>query len=336
MDVTESRSAVGGVIVTPRRGRPKVSAWFAWIAVTPFAWWAVVRLGGLESGSFTAQLMTATPYAVLASLVALLLAVLSRRRLAIAVAVAATASLAAAVIPRMTASAQPAADGPTLRVLSANLLFGRADAEAVVNLVRRVRPDVLSAQELSPAAVEELDEAGLKELLPHRVLYDEFGAGGSGLYARYPLTEVTGMFQAIGHNMPAARLTLPGGGQVELVAVHTYPPLGPRMTALWREGLRALPSAPSEGPYRILAGDFNASLDHAEFRGLVERGYVDAAEASGKGLIPTWPANRRVMPPIITIDHVLADRRLAVTGYEVHTLPRTDHRAVFTELRLPR
>lgn len=341
VDVTESRSAmgeepaVGGEIVSPRRGRPKVSARLAWIAIAPFAAWAVVRLGGLERGSFLTQLMTATPYAVVASLVPLLLAVASRRRLAIAVAVLVTATLAAVVAPRTFAVTQRAATGPTLRVLSTNLLFGRADADAVVDLVRRLRPDVLSAQELSPAAVLELDEAGLKELLPYRVLQDEFGAGGSGLYARYPLTEVTGLFEAIGHNMPAARLTLPGGGTVELVAVHTYPPLGP-WTAQWRDGLRALPSAPSAGPYRILAGDFNATLDHAEFRALVARGYVDAGAATGNGLVPTWPANRRVMPPIITIDHVLADRRLAVTGYAVHTLPRTDHRAVFTEVRLPR
>lgn len=334
MDVTTSQSAVGGEIVTPRRRRRRGSGRLAWIAIAPFAAWAVVRLGGLERGSFAAQLMTATPYAALGSLVPLLLAVRSRRWAAMVAAVATTAALAAAVLPRMTASAQPAAAGPALRVLSANLLFGRADADAVVDLVRRLRPDVVSAQELSPAAVLALDEAGLKELMPYRVLQDDFGAGGSGLYARYPLTEVPGMFRVVGHNMPAARLALPGGAQVELVAVHTFPPLG-RMTPLWRDGLRGLPSAPDRGPYRILAGDFNASLDHAEFRALVDRGYVDAAEATGNGLIPTWPANRR-LPPMITIDHVLADRRLAVTGYAVHDLPRTDHRAIFTEVRLPR
>ena len=339
VDVTESRSAmgeepaVGGEIVTPRRGRPKVSARLAWIAIAPFAAWAVVRLGGLERGSFLTQLMTATPYAVVASLVPLLLAVASRRRLAIAVAVLVTATLAAVVAPRTFAVTQRAAAGPTLRVLSTNLLFGRADADAVVDLVRRLRPDVLSAGALPRrGARARRGRAEGAAALP--------GAAGRVRRGKRPVRAVPahrGDRAVRGDRAQhAGRAAHPARARtVELVAVHTYPPLGP-WTAQWRDGLRALPSAPSAGPYRILAGDFNATLDHAEFRALVARGYVDAGAATGNGLVPTWPANRRVMPPIITIDHVLADRRLAVTGYAVHTLPRTDHRAVFTEVRLPR
>ncbi len=333
MDITTSQSAVGGVIVTPERRRRRVSAKLAWIAVAPFAAWAVARVAGLERGSFFSQIMTATPYAAAGSLGALLLAVLSRRRAAMVVAAATTAAFAVSVLPRVSPSAQAAASGPTLRVLSTNLLFGRADADAVVELVRRLRPDVVSTQELTPSAVLELDDAGFKELMPYRVLHDEYSAAGSGLYARYPLTEMPGLFRVVGHNMPTASMTLPGGAQVQIVDVHTFPPLG-RQSAAWTEGLRNLPSATSSGPYRLLVGDFNASLDHAEFRKVVERGYVDAGDVTGKGLVPTWPANKRV-PPIITSDHVLADKRLSVTSFEVLDLPRTDHRAIFSELRLP-
>ncbi|MEV5411696.1 endonuclease/exonuclease/phosphatase family protein [Thermopolyspora sp. NPDC052614] len=333
MDITTSQAAVGGVIVAAKRRRRRVSGKLAWIVVAPFAAWATARVAGLERGSFFTQIMTATPYAAAGSLGALLLAVLSRRRGVLAVAVATTAAFAVGVLPRVAPSAQAAADGPTLRVLSTNLLFGHADADAVVELVRRLRPDVVSTQELTPSAVLELDDAGLKELMPYRILQDEYSARGSGLYARYPLTEIPGLFRVIGHNMPAASMTLPGGAQVQIVDVHTYPPLGRQVTA-WTDGLRNLPSAMSSGPYRVLVGDFNASLDHGELRKVVERGYVDAGDVTGKGLIPTWPANKRV-PPLITIDHVLADQRLAVTSYEVHTLPRTDHRAIFAELRLP-
>ena len=82
---------------------------------------------------------------------------------------------------------------------------------------------------------------------------------------------------------------------------------------------------------RILAGDFNASLDHAAMRRLLDRGYKDAAAQVGAGLIPTWPANKRI-PPIITIDHVLVDHRVGVKAVSVHDVPGTDHRAVFAEL----
>ena len=84
---------------------------------------------------------------------------------------------------------------------------------------------------------------------------------------------------------------------------------------------------------RILAGDFNASLDHAVLRGLIGRGYADAADRAGAGLVPTWGYGG-TRPPL-TIDHVLVDRRCAVTGYSVHDIAGTDHRAVLAEIRLP-
>ena len=52
------------------------------------------------------------------------------------------------VRPRAARRPQPAAAGPVLRVLTVNLLCGRADAEAVVALVRRTGADVLFLQEL--------------------------------------------------------------------------------------------------------------------------------------------------------------------------------------------
>ncbi|MGN9841140.1 endonuclease/exonuclease/phosphatase family protein [Nonomuraea sp. H19] len=311
----------------PRRRRRR---WLSWTVAALPAIWAVIRIGGLEQGSFLTQLMTVTPYgAVLAALTALVL--IRRNRPAALVAALACVVLAACVAPRLTGADQPAAGGAPLRVLTVNL-FGRGDAETVVDLVRTYDVEAFSALELTPDAVERLDAAGLKQLLPHRVLQPEFGATGSGIFAKHPVTELTGLFTPLGHNMPAASMALPGGSKVEIVAIHPNPPLG-RMEEEWNAALRALPSA-SSSAIRVLAGDFNASLDHRAFRDLLARGYVDAADRVGKGLIPTWPSGR-TLPPIITIDHVLADERVAVRRAEVVDVPRTDHRGVFAELRLP-
>ncbi|MFC7592850.1 hypothetical protein ACFQYP_60925 [Nonomuraea antimicrobica] len=63
-------SAVGGTIVTPVRKRAKFPGTaLTWLAVTPFAAWAVARVAGLERGSLPTQLMTATPYAAAGSLI---------------------------------------------------------------------------------------------------------------------------------------------------------------------------------------------------------------------------------------------------------------------------
>ncbi|WP_082310582.1 endonuclease/exonuclease/phosphatase family protein [Nonomuraea sp. SBT364] len=327
-------SPVGGTIVTPvrpeRRGR--TAATLTWLAVTPFAAWALTRLTGLERGSIPTQLMTATPYAAAGSLVPLLIAALGRRRAATAVALLTTAALGFSVLPRWFGTAEATAGRP-LKVLSVNLLFGKADTQAIMNLVRAFDPDVLNTQELTPGAVEELDLAGLKELMPHRVLQAEWNASGSGLFSRHPVQPLPGALPPLsGHNMPVARLALPGGTPIEFFDVHPVPPLG-RQVADWYAAFDAFPPASADA-VRILAGDFNATLDHAPMRRLLARGYKDAADQVGAGLIPTWPTNRRI-PPIITIDHVLVDERVGVRAVSVHDVPGTDHRAVFAELSVP-
>ncbi|MFI7232773.1 endonuclease/exonuclease/phosphatase family protein [Nonomuraea angiospora] len=325
-------SAVGGTIVTPGRKRRKFPATaLTWLAVTPFAAWAVVRVAGLERGSLPTQIMTATPYAAAGSLVPLLIAAVGRKRAATAVALLATTALGISVLPRALGRAE-ATTGRPLKVMTINMLFGRADAATIMELVREFQPNVLSTQELTPGAVTDLDEAGLKELMPYRVLQDEWSAGGSGLYSRHPVEPLWDVMPPVGHQMPAALISLPGGKPVEFIDAHPFPPLGPQVVE-WNEAMAAFPSA-SPDRIRIIAGDFNASLDHAALRGLLARGYKDAADTVGAGLIPTWPANKRV-PPIITIDHVLVDERVGVKEVSVRDVPKTDHRAVLAELTVP-
>ncbi|SEH03575.1 Metal-dependent hydrolase, endonuclease/exonuclease/phosphatase family [Nonomuraea solani] len=325
-------SAVGGTIVTPQRKRLKFPGTaLTWVAVTPFAAWAVARVAGLERGSLPTQIMTATPYAAAGSLVPLLIAAVGRKRAATAVALLATAALGFSVLPRALGTAD-AATGRSLKVLTLNTLFGRADVATVMRLVREFDPDVLSTQELTPGMVTDLDAAGLKELMPHRVLYDEWSAGGSGIFSKHPAQELENLMPPVGHQMPAARITLPGGKAIEFIDAHPFPPLGPQVSE-WTQALAAFPSA-SPDVVRIIAGDFNASLDHSAMRGLLSRGYKDAADQVGAGLIPTWPANKRV-PPIITIDHVLVDERVGVQEVSVRDVPGTDHRAVLARLTIP-
>ncbi|MFI9847268.1 endonuclease/exonuclease/phosphatase family protein [Nonomuraea sp. NPDC051941] len=325
-------SAVGGTIVTPGRKRRRFPATtLTWLAVTPFAAWAVVRVAGLERGSLPTQIMTATPYAAAGSLVPLLIAAVGRKRAATAVALLATTALGFSVLPRALGRAE-ATTGRPLKVMTINMLFGRADTATIMKLVHEFQPDVLSTQELTPGAVTDLDEAGLKELMPYRVLQDEWSAGGSGLYSRHPVEPLWNLMPPVGHQMPAALISLPGGKPIEFIDAHPFPPLGPQVIE-WNEAMAAFPST-SPDRIRIIAGDFNASLDHAALRGLLARGYKDAAGTVGAGLIPTWPANKRV-PPIITIDHVLVDERVGVKEVSVRDVPRTDHRAVLAELTVP-
>ena len=305
----------------------------AWLLAAVCVGWAAMRLLGLERGFPLVPLVAYTPFAAAAAVAVVAIAVLLRQRGAALVAGLVAIVLAVTIAPRaLGGPTSPDGDpGPELRVLTANMGFGDGSAEALVALVRSTRADVLSVQELTPELVRRLDTAGLGELMPHYVLAARSRAEGTGLYARTELDAAPG---PTGTTFAIATATAQprGGPAIELVAVHPSAPMRGHV-ARWRRDLETLP--PGGGtPLRVLAGDFNATLDHAELRRIIDTGYVDAASIVGEGLKPTWPAGRRIPPPV-TIDHVLADERIGVRAVSVHSIPGTDHRAVFAVLRLP-
>ncbi|MFF5178989.1 endonuclease/exonuclease/phosphatase family protein [Micromonospora sp. NPDC000316] len=320
---------------THRRAAP-VGTVLCWVAVGPTAAWAALRLGGLDRGPLV-QALAFTPYVAGWSVLALALAIALRRWWPAAVAALTAVALLGAVAPRALAAAQPSTTGPTVRLLTANLLAGAADAATLVELVRQHRVDVLTVQEFTPDAQVALDRLGLDQLLPHRQLNPHVGAPGSGLYSRWPISNA-----GIRHNRGGWRFSqaygtvaVPGAPPVRVESAHPAAPSALDQVDAWRTDLLAQPPATPGGELRILAGDFNATLDHSPLRALLRTGYVDAADAVGKGLTGTWgPYDGDRIPPV-TIDHVLVDKRIAVRSLRVLALPGSDHRPVLTTLRLP-
>ncbi len=90
-----------------------------------------------------------------------------------------------------------------------------------------------------------------------------------------------------------ARLVRPGFGAFEMIAVHPPPPTRGQYRR-WRPDVRALPRAGEGGLPRVLAGDFNSTLDHSELRRLIDSGYRDAAASAESGLQGTWLSSGRL------------------------------------------
>jgi endonuclease/exonuclease/phosphatase (EEP) superfamily protein YafD len=307
-----------------------------------FAAWAVARLTAADR--FAPLERAAVPLLSLSPQVAAgagLAALALRRTGPAATAALAGTALAATLAPRVIPSRQPPAEGPVLRVLTVNMHYGKAAGPGIVALARRLRVDVLFLQELGDNGSTRLKAAGLGELLPH--LMDDgrtYRYRGSAIYARYPLREGLAIRPSFA-SQPTARLDLPGGQAVQLVCVHPHPPFPPWVTEAvprWRSELETLPGPgrqPGDLPV-VLAGDYNATLDHAEFRRLLRRGYVDAASRVGRGLTPTWgPEPTAGRPALLAFDHVVIDPRCAVLATSAHPLPGSDHRGLYAELRLP-
>jgi len=301
------------------------------VVAAPWALWAVGRLLGLDRGFPLVPLVSYTPYVAATAVIPLALAVAMRRWGPAALSVLALVCLALAILPRVVpdASAEDHA-GPELRVLTANLYRSRADPRELIRMARENEVDVLAVQELTPGGAARLDRAGLAGLLPHSYLATRESVYGSGIYSRFPLRRMGA--PALPFRMPRARLRLPGGPLVDVASVHPFPPSGPKAVSDWSEALRSLPDG-GTGPIGVLAGDFNATLDHRELRRVLDRGWFDAADATGRGLTPTWPADSLVPLPV-TIDHVLVDERAGVSGYDVLDLAGSEHRPVLAVVAL--
>jgi endonuclease/exonuclease/phosphatase (EEP) superfamily protein YafD len=308
-----------------------------WAIASCAAGWAVARLAAADRfrpvERVAVPLLALTPHAAAAAAVA---AVSLRGKGPAATAAVAAATLAGVVAPRTIPRRQPAAEGPVLSVLTVNLLVGGAAGPELVDLVRRTGPDVLFLQEITDEAAGRLKRAGIGDVLPHEMLDIEgYRYRGSAIYSSYPLREGLTIGPSYA-SQPTARLDLPGGQAVQLVCVHPHPPMPPwslPSAPRWRFELAALP--PPGDPPVVLAGDFNATPDHAQFRRLLRLGHVDAASRVGKGLVPTWGPEPRGRPPMLTFDHVLLDPRCEVLAISVHPVVGSDHRALFVRFRLP-
>ena len=297
--------------------------------------WALMRLTGLERGFPLVPMMAYTPYMALAAVVPVAIAVSLRRLLPAVLAGAAGLYLIFAVLPRAIpdGEATEPLGGPTVDVISANIFRGEGNLRELVRLARQRKADLLFVQELTPSSAAELRRLGIAKTMPHAVLAVQRSAFGGGIYSRLPLRRLPAA-PGTALRMPRASVAVPGYGRLRMVDVHPYPPTGRVTVGYWKDGLRSLPAA-GGGPPWLLAGDFNATLDHAELRRVLDSGFRDAADVQGKGLKMTWSA-RRSIPPPVAIDHVLADERIAVTDFAVEDLPASDHHPIYAQLSLPK
>ncbi|WP_235038675.1 endonuclease/exonuclease/phosphatase family protein [Kibdelosporangium aridum] len=316
--------------------RQPVKTWIVVVWAVPsvvFLAFAALRLLGVTGNRYIIATVALTPYIGVVGLALGVVGLFMRRWIFGGIVLAFAMIASAAVVPRLVTDDQPTVFGPQLTVMTANLYVGRADAVALLDLVKQHNVDVLSLQELSPAMVQDLDRAGIDRVLPYRLFEAQRGASGSGLAAKFPLqqTQIAGPATFA---QPSAIVDLPGVVDPEVMVVHTAPGVEAQWTGTWKAELAELPSASERKDRpRMLVGDFNATLDHPDLRDVVDRGYVDAAERRGAGLTPTWPAG--IWPPPVAIDHILLDGRCAVLDYQVFDLPGSDHRAAVASVNLP-
>lgn len=290
-------------------------------------------------------LSVGAPYTALIALAGLALAVWSRRTvLSITALLVVVASFAIQVswyyVGSRTRSALAEDRHIEIRVFSSNIFKGRADPEAFVRLASD-NADVITVAELTPDSVDRFRRAGLERIFPYSHLFPSSGAGGIGMWSRYPLTPLS-VPRHRNVVMPAAQLSVPGVAvEPVLASTHVMSPVAgdENTVADWSAGMAAAKAqldnfARSAGAGAvIIGGDYNSTPDMRQFRDLLTNGYRDAVEETGAGFAPTFPSGTRI-PPLITIDHVLT-RNAAATSVRVVYVPGSDHRALLATIRIP-
>jgi endonuclease/exonuclease/phosphatase (EEP) superfamily protein YafD len=238
------------------------------------------------------------------------------------------------VLPRIVPDPVPAGGTP-FTVLTFNTFEGSADVEQLAALIETHRPDVVALTETGVPFSNRL--APLIEPLGYQ-LHTSVGP-------RRP--DVEGVTAVVSDRLRDVQVRigdetsifpyveLSGGalGDLRMVSFHSMAPV-PGAVPQWRSDL-ALLSQWCAGPTpAIVAGDFNATMDHSVLRDGTA-GCGDAASERGQGLVPTWgpsPRTREIGPQI---DHVFATDGIVAETFDVVDIAGSDHRAVLTTLRLP-
>ncbi|KQX07387.1 MULTISPECIES: endonuclease/exonuclease/phosphatase family protein [unclassified Leifsonia] len=328
-----------------------VAVLFALVLVWP-AWF------GLQDQLVVAQLIALRALlaigAVAAAIVLALLALvrpLRRTAVLLAVvllvfAVANAGILAVRGFTQQPASAEQKTAADTITVLSWNTLGGSPGADQVAQLALERGADIVSLPETTDAfatEVAELMRDGGSPMWALGLSFSEiYEARSTAVLISPDLGEYTvksagGTGPPGNTNVSPTVVATPDSGDgPTIVAVHAVSPLRGEMTN-WRSDLDWLAAQCGADGDVIMAGDFNATLDHMIGRG-TDGGVLgachDAAAVNGAAALGTWPSDipMQLGSPI---DHVMATDDWTAVSFEVITSldsVGSDHRPIVSTL----
>jgi endonuclease/exonuclease/phosphatase (EEP) superfamily protein YafD len=324
------------------------------------------ELFGLDEVTPFTQLVAFRPQALGALLViGLLMLVREGWRLAAVLVLLLTVIGLGLTAPRVWSSPEPPAAGTReLTVMAANVLGGGADPAAVAKVIRERRPDLVSLPEArvdvrqriereltglgyrgftlqANAAVESATSVLVASSLGG-VQFDWEAIDTDRVNAQQPpdrpraddpRTSTIGPVQTttrFGH------VIVTGGslGRLRLIAYHGYPPL-PDAVTTWKQDLDVLRSWCRQDRPTIVAGDFNATPDHADFRRALGSACRSVAPSVGCGFEGTWPSTR---PNLLRaqIDHVLVGGGIRPGKFRTYKIAGSDHLAIVATAVVPK
>jgi endonuclease/exonuclease/phosphatase (EEP) superfamily protein YafD len=307
-----------------------------WLIVAPLAVCAGARVARLDEASSLLTLAAGlTPWLCPPALVVLAIG-LSRGRPLLAVVAAATSgvllttAVAGLGVPTRV---RPMSGGiPTVRLFTANLHHGNPDVGRIAEEIAAVAPDLVALQEVDPDGAAVLARSGALDRFPYAVTELRQGASGIALWSRFPLVDA--QVQDVRGRPFIGATAMVGARRLRFYTVHTVAPIGGDRSQ-WQAQLRHV-GTEIRGAHGalVVAGDFNATRYHPSFRRLLSDGMRDAHERRGRGWAATWPRDRRLLPPLMRLDHVLVSPGVEVRSIREGLGQGSDHRPIIADLVL--
>lgn len=240
----------------------------------------------------------------------------------------------------------PAATDTSVRVLTWNTAGDNVSAPEIAQQILDQGADIVALPETTEAVGEQiavmLREQGHPMWVHHVQFQPDVVDGPKSWHTTVLVSPDLGEYSVIessedGSNntgsVPSAVLMPIDGSGPTIVAVHAVAPREEDMDQ-WSSDLRWIADQCPEGDV-ILAGDFNATVDHMAGLGVGggDMGYCrDVASRTGNGYSGTWPSS---LPALLStpIDHVMASPNWTPTGSVViDDAGGSDHRGVVVQL----
>ena len=190
----------------------------------------------IQAWPYVPIIVSLVPWFAILAVIALVCGIVSKRTMSVLLAIAAIALQVwwqypffynETKLPRAAIAAVSGASANTqddyARLMTCNVFKGRADAQEIVDVVRSERVEVLALQETTDAFVDELNKAGIGDLLPYAQVASSDGVYGNGLWSASPLGDpADDDVDSSASFMPGATVAFNDGQtQIRFVSVHT-------------------------------------------------------------------------------------------------------------------